>query len=419
MKKLLLLSSVLSIGAALSTSVNADSSGFAARVQSTKLQGQAYAGSAVYKDVIAQFVNPATLSQINRFEATFSSTGILPSVKYKDERIGSATKGIQTSNAAKNVFTGAAAIAVKLHNFVTAGLAVTTPYGLKFDYGRNPAVTDLKNYVTKAEMKTVAITPSIAFKVNPMITLGLGMDVQWTDIRFSKFAASGLPTTFVVAKGDDWSYRLNTGILIEATEDLTLGFAVKTQTKAKIRGTLTVENPISLANIVNGNAAADIVFPTSYTFSAKYDASKQWSLFADIVRTNWSSINNVALRTPAGNDTIIGGWKDVYAFSLGTSYDWRQWTFRGGLGFSNTPTNTVNSENIPGRVPGVPDSNKKWLAIGVTYAFTNGFEVSGSYGHEFFRKAKIEHSVTPTKNALNGHIKEHVNLISLQATFKI
>ena len=129
------------------------------------------------------------------------------------------------------------------------------------------------------------------------------------------------------------------------------------------------------------------------------------------------SINNVALRSPAGPSTIVAGWKDVWAASFGTSYDWRQWTFRGGLGISNTPT--TNDSAVPSRVPGVPDSNKKWLAVGTTYKLANGLEVSGSYGHEFFDKARINQpTALPARSALNGRIKEHVDLVSIQFTYK-
>lgn len=417
MRSLLLLSSVLGLGAAAVSSAHA--SGFAVKLNSTELQGRANAGSGVSSDPLAMYNNPAILSQIGakggRFEAAINGTGLFPSVKYTDSVLTPAT-----GNVALNKFTGAAAFAAKINQWVSAGLSVTTPYGLAFDYKRDSIV---KNYVVDADLKSVAISPSIAIKFNPVLTIGAGLDAQWTDVKFSSYPSTLLPTTFGTAKGNDWHYRGTFGVLIEPTKDTRFGVSVKTRTNANLSGSYTAENPVVIPgngiNITSGKASAKIVLPTTITLSGSYNATQKLTLYADYIRTNWSSVSALTLRTPAGDSTIVGGWEDSNFFSIGADYKCTdRLTVRGGLGFDYTPTRTDNPNGVPSRVPGIPDSNKIWLAVGGSYE-VNAWKFSMSYGHEFFRNADIKQpAATGRKPALNGQIKEHVDLVSFQINYR-
>jgi len=62
MRSLLLLSSILSLSIAATTTANA--SGYGIKVNSTILQGRANAGSGVDSDIFAMYNNPAILSQL-------------------------------------------------------------------------------------------------------------------------------------------------------------------------------------------------------------------------------------------------------------------------------------------------------------------------------------------------------------------
>lgn len=416
MRSLLLLSSVLSIGAAAVSSAQA--SGIAVKVNSTELQGRANAGSGVSSDPLAMHNNPAILSLIGskggRFEAALSGTGLFPSVKYTDSALSPAT-----GNAALKKFTGAAAFAAKINQWVSAGLSVSTPYGLAFDYGRDSIV---KNYVVDADLKSVAISPSIAIKFNPVLTIGVGLDAQWTDVTFSSYPVAALATTYGKAKGNDWHYRGTFGVLVEPTENIRFGASIKTRTNANLSGDYRVENPATIPalgiNLVSGKASAKIALPTTITLSASYNVTPKWALYADYIRTNWSSISSLALTTPAGDSVIVGGWEDSNFFSIGTDYQLTdRFTVRGGLGFDYTPTRTDNPNGVPSRVPGLPDSNKIWVAIGGSYE-VNAWKFSASYGHEFFKNADIRQPATTQKPALNGRIKEHVDLVSFQVNYR-
>lgn len=395
MRSLLLLSSVFTLGIAASSSANA--SGFGIKLNSTILQGQANAGSAVIADPLTMYNNPAILSQIERYEAALSATGIMGSVKYED------STGVSTGNVFKDKFTptGSAAFAARIHSCAVLGLSVSTPYGLAFKYPHDSLV---KNYVVDAEMKSVAISPSLAIKVNPMLTLGAGMDFQWTDVKFSNYPAIGAP--FGVAKGDDWHVRGTFGVLIEPTKDIRFGVSVKTRSTAKLSGDYK-----STAPLVSGAASAHITFPTTITVSGSYAPTKEWTVYGDVIRTQWSSISEIDLKTPNGSSAIVEGWKDSTFYSVGADYKFNEkLTLRGGLGVDHTPTDDAT------RVPGIPDSNKVWLALGGSYEMNN-WKFSLSYGHEFFKKATINQAQAG-KAPINGKMKEHVDLVSFQINYK-
>jgi len=339
----------------------------------------------------------------------------LPHVKYNDLLNGNTS----TSNVAQSRFTGGGAFAAKIHPCVTVGLSVTTPFGLAFSYPNTPT-SPVRNYVVQSDMKSVAISPTIAFKVNPMLTLGVGVDAQWTEVKFSNYPTQFFPTTFATAKGNDWVARGTFGVLIEPTKDLRLGVSVKTRATSKLKGDFTVLNPQPAANLISGKASADLPLPTTISFSASYNVTPKWTVYGDFIRTNWSAVNNITLNTPAGSPTLVGGWKDSNFFSIGTDYKLAdRWTVRGGLGFDKTPTTTENQNGLPSRIPGIPDNNKIWLAIGGSYE-VKCVKFSLSYGHEFFKNASIQQDAVPARGrpALNGQVKEHVDLISLQINYK-
>lgn len=428
MRTLRLLSSVLSLGLGAITAANA--SGYAIKVNSTILQGRANAGSGVTKDILAMYNNPAIISQLkSHYEVAISNTGLLPNVKYTDFIAGN-----NTGNVAKNKFTGSMALAAKVHQCVTVGISVTTPYGLAFSYPDTPT-SPVANNVVEADLKSVAISPTIAFKVNPVLTLGMGVDAQWTEVKLSSYPIGQLQQLFAekptlgTAKGNNWVARGTFGFLVNATENLRLGASVKTRAIARLKGDYTISSPSIVApTLVEGKVTANLPLPTTITFSGSYNLCPKWTIYGDYIRTNWSTVNNVTLNTPAGPSTIVGGWEDSNFFSLGTDYRLDdRWTIRGGIGFDFTPTSTQPQNGVPSRVPGIPDSNKKWLAIGGSYEI-NSVKISLSYGHEFFKDASIQQPATfkvipgigpvPINAALNGRIKESVDLVSIQLNYK-
>jgi long-chain fatty acid transport protein len=415
MRSLLLLSSILSLSIAATTTANA--SGYGIKVNSTILQGRANAGSGVDSDIFAMYNNPAILSQLgSKYEAAINGTSILPHVKYNDFL----NNNTSTSNVAQSRFTGGAAFAAKLHPCVTVGLSVTTPFGLAFSYP-NTATSPVRNYVVQSDMKAVAISPTIAFKVNPMLTLGVGVDAQWTEVKFSSYPTQAFPTMLGTAKGNAWVARGTFGVLVEPTKDLRLGVSVKTRATSKLKGDFTATNPQPVPAF-SGKASADLPLPTTISFSASYNVTPKWTVYGDFIRTNWSAVNAVVLRNPIRDRTLVGDWKDSNFFSIGTDYKLaEQWTVRGGLGFDKTPTTTTieTPDSPPSRIPGIPDSNKIWLAIGGSYE-VKCVKFSLSYGHEFFKNARIEQNAVPAlgRPALSGQVKEHVDLISLQINYK-
>lgn len=417
MRTLLLLSSVLSLGILTTTTIHA--SGYAVKANSAILQGRANAGSGVTNDILAMYNNPAILSQMNsRFEAALSGTGLFPNVKYTDFLLNN-----NTGNAALNKFTGSAAFAAKVHQCVTVGLSVSTPYGLAFSYP-NTATSPVRNNVVESDLKSIAISPTIAFKVNPLLTLGVGVDAQWTDVKLSSYP---LPFPFNnnlgTAKGNNWTTRGTFGVLVEPTKDIRFGVSIKTRAIARLKGDYVVTTPVvipGVLNFVSGKATADLPLPTTITFSGSYNICPKWTIYGDFIRTNWSTVNNVVLKTPAGNKSIVGGWEDSNFFSLGTDYKFdERWTGRAGIGFDQTPTTTAAQNGIPSRVPGIPDSNKKWLAIGGSYEIRS-IKFSLSYGHEFFKDAQIQQAANPIigQQAISGRIRESVDLVSLQINYK-
>ena len=80
------------------------------------------------------------------------------------------------------------------------GLGVYTPFGLRTEWpeGSLPAFVS-----QKADLKTFFLTPSVAYKINPYLSVGGGIDIVWSNVELvrSISLASRARGTFQSNKG--------------------------------------------------------------------------------------------------------------------------------------------------------------------------------------------------------------------------
>ena len=145
----------------------------------------------------------------------------------------------------------------------------------------------------------------------------------------------------------------------------------------------------------------------------------KWTTLFDIIRTNWSNIKQIVLFTSLDPQLQIiqQKWKNTSFFSAGINYQYDlHWLFRAGIAYDQKASRTQF------RTPGIPDNDKIWAAMGFTYLWDKNLSTSLSYGHEFFRKSRINLLNTNLGNAgkgnLNGRIPNHINLVSLQVNYQ-
>ncbi|MET0814396.1 MAG: outer membrane protein transport protein, partial [Pseudoxanthomonas sp.] len=128
---------------------------------------------------------------------------------------------------------------------------------------------------------------------------------------------------------------------------------------------------------LDGGAGAKLTTPTIDTFSGTWQANERLALMAEASRTDWSSLQEIRITfdNPAQPDSAEDyNWKESWFYSVGGEYAFSDsFTFRAGVARDDSPISR------PYRTPRMPDQDRMWYSLGLTWKATENFELSASY----------------------------------------
>ena len=430
----------------LSTAAGVHAAGFQLMEQNASGLGNAYAGQgASAQDASTIFFNPAGMTRLPGRSAVGGLNAIRPSAKFTNA--GSTNAPSQTAlggnggDAGDWALVPNAYLSWQLSPRVFLGIGLNAPYGLKTEYDANWAG---RFHAIESELKTININPSIAYKVNDMLSLGAGVNVQRAEATLSNavnysaaaFGAGGLPALAAVGgpgregvatvKGDDIGWGYNLGAMIELGPETRVGLAYRSAIKYTLEGSVSFSDRPALlaAGLPDGPVTADVKLPAIASVSVFHKLNPKWDLLADVGWTDWSRLQSLDVRRASGSllSTTPLEWKDTWRAGLGANYHHNdRWTLRFGVAYDQTPVGSVH------RTPRVPDENRRWIAVGAQYRMSDQLAVDVGYAHIFVRDGSInlcsaaQTAANPAacagKNNLVGTYKNDVNILSAQVRY--
>ena len=239
-------------------------------------------------------------------------------------------------------------------------------------------------------LTTYNATPSFAWRINDMISVGVGVQIQYGDAKLNK----GLP--FVGAfsdfnlEGTGWGYGFTAGVTVTPTPTTTIGLGYRSAVNQKINGTMTVVGPLAAVS-TNGSASTTLDLPDVVSLGLKQRVGPQWTLLGTVEWTNWSRIGTSPWRRDPAHRPINGTavtlpfqFEDGWFFSVGAEYQWNeQLTLRAGVAYEKSPiTDEV-------RIPLLPDNDRYWLSVGGTYQWSPKISFDSAYSHLFVKDTSI------------------------------
>ena len=180
------------VGALIAATADANAGGFAIREQSAWGQGTSYAGVAAGGDLSAMFWNPATMTQIPGVQSEFRAERHHCRIR----RIRSARAACLPALAAPATSAKAALVPAGYYSWqfrpdMWLGLSVNSPFGLPETF---PGVWAGRDYAAGGtSLKTYNATPSFAYKINDMISVGVGVQVQYASADLSTGPTPSFP----------------------------------------------------------------------------------------------------------------------------------------------------------------------------------------------------------------------------------
>jgi long-chain fatty acid transport protein len=437
-------------GAAIASAPTLHAAGFALIEQSVAGMGTAYAGAAASANSVdTLYFNPAGITRLPGTRAAAAVHLVLPQTEFSNEGTtfspvvgGAPISGGDGGDAGGLAAVPHAYLSHQLNERVWLGLGINVPFGLTTEYdddwvGRYHAI--------KSQVKTINLNPSVAFRVNHQLSLGLGVSAMYLEGEFSNaidfgtlnvipLAAGGLGGALgpvgpgqadgkAVIEGDSWGWGFNLGALFELSEDTRIGLHYRSEVEQDIEGDVRFTLPTpALAGIFSDSAVeATVDLPATASLSAFHQVNDEWAVMADYTWTGWSSIPELRFKFDNGlSDSVTTfGWKDTSRVSLGATFQPSDlgWVYRFGVAYDESPITDAES-----RTPRLPDADRIWLAVGAGFQPTANLQVDIGYAHLFMNDPEINKSGTGVEDiprgALRGSYDTSIDILAVEARYR-
>jgi long-chain fatty acid transport protein len=422
-------------------------SGYAIREQSSSALGNAFAGAtAAAEDITFMFFNPAGLTRHAGHQVATSLSYIAPRASFDsdgaDTVLGTPiTGGDGGSDIGDDALVPAFYGLWDLAPDLKLGLGVNAPFGLSTTYeggwvGRYHALD--------SELENVIVNPAIAYRLGGGLSLGAGLQLSYIDGRLTNAidfgtidsllfggAFGGVPSGSDGASeidGDDWAVGYNLGLLFELDEGTRFALAYRSRIEHAIEGEADfdlggpVGDGISGATgaFVDTDAAADITLPETLSFGFYHEPAPVWSIMGEAAWTNWSRVDELRITfdNPAQSDVVTSlGWEDSWFFALGAAYrPSDQLSLRLGVAHDQSPV--PNNR----RTPRIPDEDRSWISLGLTYRAIESLWLDLGYTHIFLDSADLNLSTADPNNRfrgdLSGDYDSAVDILTLQLRYR-
>lgn len=270
------------------------------------------------------------------------------------------------------------------------GVGIFAPFGLGQEY-ENRAASIFRSQITKIDLMTLVVNPTVAWRVNEVFTLGVGIDFMYGKATLEKAgvlnAGVGPLNIFQLdLDGDGTAWGYNFGALIEPTKSVQIGIAYRSPFRLKIKdgdvdlfNISTVPLPplggLSPAQIFGGTTystkgSTTINMPATLDLGVAYTLDRL-TLEVDASWTFWSSYKELNIdiknNTPLLPDSRSAkNWKDVVGIYVGGEYRVTD-PLALRLGFRYDPT-PVPAETMG---PELPDADKLYYCAGLGYKLSN------------------------------------------------
>jgi long-chain fatty acid transport protein len=372
--------------------------------------GRAFAGDAAgLDDPSTIFTNPAGMTLLGTAQASVGFTLLKPTISFQNTGSTGASPGTLgfalpltgddggdpgSWKAFPNFYGALPAVGGNLW----FGIAITTPFGESLNYdptwfGRYDSI--------ETKLTTIDIAPSVAYKVNDLLSIGGGLDVQYADATLSNALPNTLlpggPTAatdgLATVKGDSWAVGFNLGVVLKPLPNTRVGLTYRYGITQDLQGNTTITGLTGPLAPQNGtfSASARLNLPSIVSLGLVQEVTPALTVQAGLQWFDWSTFNELRIQFGDGRpDTVVPeGYRNTWTANLGAEYRWNDsLTLRAGFQFDQTPT--VDAF----RNTSLPDGNRYWIAIGASYSFSDRASIDAAYAHAFFDDGTVDVSRT-------------------------
>jgi len=350
--------------------------------------------------------NPANLVDLTNIQAQLTPTVVYISSDFTSSS-GQSASTIKPWKGLPNFF-----MSMPLQNDrFTVGLGITTPYGLANEWNtgssafRQPAGVLTYQSPYYSQLITINFNPTIAVKLGDQVSVGVGLDIMWSELQFKQYLSPFVPDLQANVDGDGVGYGGNLGITWRITDRQRLAVAYRSPMNISYSGTSQFNN---YPGNPSSSFSSEVKFPTIVSVGYGLQVSDAVRLETDFEWVQFSRFENLPIHigaNPLGvpSQNIPENWMDT--FTAGFGGDWQindNWVVRGGYQYYKSPVpNSTFS-------PAIPDANQNVITIGMGWKSGHN-SLEFAYGLDFYNKRNISNDQNP---AFDGQYTFNVHLFS-------
>ncbi|MBS9782180.1 MAG: transporter [Arcobacter sp.] len=420
------ISKILSASLLCGTLLNA--SGYRIPEQSANAVALSSANIASVKDADASYYNPANMSFMeegNFFQGNLNYI-YLPKVNFKNSSL---VPGTSDGKSEKEHFFVPTVFYVspEVYDNIRFGLSITAPGGLSKRWN----APYMKTFAEEFTLKIVEVNPSMSYKVNDKLALGLGLRLVHTSGKIKSNGLApipGVPAGNYVKlsrdmTGDSFDFGYNLALAYRPTDDLALALTYRSKVNLTVKGDADIisksTNP-ALSPLVDdtysGNANVTVPLPATFDFAIAKTFDKTtvefvyerefWSSYKELDFDYSRSLKGGAKK--AFDDSKAKDWKDVNIFRLGLTHDYSEkLRLMGGFAYSKEPSpeSTTGFE--------LPDADALIYSAGFEYKINKKMQFGLAYLYADKKNRKIKNDL------VNGEFKDNAaHLASMSFQYK-
>lgn len=392
--------------------------GYAIPHQTARGVGLSNAVTAGVRDPSAVYSNPAALTEVegNQLLGGLNYINVVSSVGNS----GRTSTNIHDDNFIPTLFANYHIPTTDL----TAGIGLYTPFGLATSYGEGKFT---RFGAIRSELRTMYLTPAIAWRVNPSLSVGGGLSFVHSSALFSRalFLGAGVPDGRIRLTDTDNGSTYNLGLLYKPHEKIKFGLTYRSRVDLNFDTAQAKVADATGAISTARSKGTQIPLPPVISMGLNWQITPAWEAEFVYDYTHWSEFRHLKARfAPA----LLGGglsglfiqelWKDTSTLRLGTSYRLNEnFELRGGIAVDETP--------IPARTlgPSIPGADILTLNAGVGYLW-GGVGVDLGYMAVFYKKRSVLNNVLEANDSSNtvapGRDKYQTfhNFVSLHLSYR-
>lgn len=414
-------------------STQANAAGFYIQEQSVSGLGSAFSGSVTnIDDASTVYFNPAGMTKLEGLNMQAGAHLLIPTSELTNT--GSTNIGgvpisggdggnPYSPSPIPNLFA-----TYEVNPRLWAGIGVTAPFGLANEYdsdwfGRFDSI--------ETELTVIDIAPSIAYKVNDMLSLGASVNIQYADAELTSAASAGVTEGVSSLEGDSIDFGYTVGLQYRPLSGTTFGASYRSAINHTLDGRVSARGTTVADFDVRGSAELNL--PDIATFGIAQDVNNKLTLQAQATWFGWNNFEDITAitdesfsilggaisRTPGSVvSSVIQNYQTTWAFALGAEYDYsEQWDFRGGVQFDETPTTDEY------RTSRTPDGDRTWLSAGATYDVNEklSLDLAGTYIWIKDEEINVTRNNTfsaATQNSVRADTEGNIGIVAIGLNYK-